>query len=106
MGKDLYVTNISFQATEEDLRKLFAVAGTVRSVNLLTDPKTGLLKGNGFVRMASEAEAKEAAVILDGALLINREIGVSLARDKAERAGQRPPEERPAKGKGHRGGRR
>ncbi len=106
MGKDLYVTNISFDATEEDLRKLFAVAGTVRSVNLLTDPRTGLLKGNGFVRMASEAEAKEAAVILDGALLINREIAVSLARPKPGPAGQGSPEERPAGGKGRKGGRR
>lgn len=82
MGKDLFVGNLSFEVTEEDLRKLFAVAGTVRSVHLVTDPKTGLFKGSGFVKMATEAEAKEAAVILDGALLINREIRVSVARPK------------------------
>lgn len=85
MGKDLYVGNIPFDATEEDLFKLFSVAGTVRSVNLVTDPRTGQFKGSGFVRMSTEKEAKEAAVILDDALLINRQISVSVARTPEEK---------------------
>ena len=76
MGKQLYVTNISFQATEEDMRKLFSVAGTVRSIKLLTDPQTGKFKGRGFVEMATVAEAKEAITTLDEALLIDRQISV------------------------------
>jgi RNA recognition motif-containing protein len=80
MGRQLYVTNISFQATEDDLKRLFAVAGRVRTVKLLTDPDSGHSRGMGFVEMGSEAEAKEAIVTLDDALLIDRQITVVEAR--------------------------
>ncbi len=93
MNKDLYVRNISFDATEEDLKKLFAVAGKVKSVHLVTDPKTGQLRGSGFVKMATEQDAKEALEILDGALLINRVIEVS------EALPQKPKEHNPRRGR-------
>lgn len=80
MGKDLYVTNISLEATEEDVRKLFSVVGKVAYIHLVTDAKTGQFKGCGYVKMASEADAKEAITTLDGARLINRIIAVCEAR--------------------------
>lgn len=80
MGKQLYVTNISFRATEEDLWKLFSVAGTVKHIKMLTDAVTGKFKGCGFVEMANAKEMKEAINTLDDALLIDRVITVVEAR--------------------------
>ena len=80
MGKELYVGHISNNASEDDLFKLFSVSGTVTSVHLITDPVTGEFKGCGYVRMATDAEAKEAIETLDCALLIDRVIVVSEAR--------------------------
>jgi RNA recognition motif-containing protein len=88
MGRELYVRHISDKATENDLRKLFAVAGTVASVRLITDPVTGQFKGCGFVKMATESEAHEALITLDGALLINRVIAVSEARPQKHPGGK------------------
>lgn len=81
-NKELFVTDISFDVEEEDLRKLFAVCGTVRSVHLLTDKKTGQFTGCAFVNMTSAAEAKDAVNMLDGARLINRCISVQPAKPK------------------------
>ena len=80
MGKELYVRHISEKATENDLRRLFAVAGTVTSVHLISDPQSGQFKGCGYVRMATDAEAREAIDTLDGALLIDRVVMVGEAR--------------------------
>jgi RNA recognition motif-containing protein len=80
MGKQLYVTNISFQATEEDIWKLFSVAGKVKHIKLLMDPATGKPKGCGFVEMATQKEVKEAIDTLDDCLLIDRQIKVEEAR--------------------------
>ncbi len=96
MGKELYVRHISEKATENDLRKLFAVAGTVTSVHLITDPQTGEFKGCGYVRMATDAEAAEAIETLDGALLIDRVVIVGEARPQKQKghpsgAGRRKP---------------
>jgi RNA recognition motif-containing protein len=79
MAKELYVGHLPFEATTEDLRKLFSVAGTVTSVHIITDPETGKSKGCGYVRMASEEQLKEAIECLDGALMENRVITVSMA---------------------------
>lgn len=81
MAKELYVGSISPKATEEDIIKLFSVVGTVTSVHLIRDPE-GQFKECGYVRMATEEQLKEAITILDGALLINRVISVSMARPK------------------------
>ena len=80
MGKLLYVTNISFEATEDDLRTMFSVAGTVRSIKLLTDPQSGKFRGCGFVEMSSDAEAKEAVNSLDEVIMIDRLLTVVIAR--------------------------
>ena len=91
MGKLLYVTNISFEATEDDLRTMFSVAGTVRSIKLLTDPQSGKFRGCGFVEMSSDAEAKEAVDSLDEVLLLDRLLTVVIARPSK-------PKESPAGG--------
>ncbi len=95
MARDVYVANISFEATEEDLRNLFTVSGTVKSVRLLNDPRTGLFRGTAFVQMANAAEAKDAIITLDGALLINRVISVTEALPKKPREStvESPPEQ-------------
>jgi RNA recognition motif-containing protein len=80
MSKDLYVRHISAEATEEDLRKLFSVCGKVTYIHMVKDAKTGEFVGCAFVKMATEAEARDAIVTLDEALLINRTILVSAAR--------------------------
>ncbi len=87
MGKELFVGHISEKVTENDLRKLFGVAGAVSSVHLVIDPETGQFKGCGFVRMATDKEAQEAISTLDGALLIDRIIAVSEARPQKQKSG-------------------
>jgi RNA recognition motif-containing protein len=82
MSKELYVGSISPRATEMDLRKLFAVSGRVTSLHLITDPVTGEFKRCGYVRMSTEEEAVDAIETLDGALLIDEIITVSVAREQ------------------------
>ncbi len=80
--RELYISEISFTAEEEDLRKLFALFGTVTSVHMVKDPKSGLFKGSAFIRMATPAQAKDALNSLDGTYLIDRCISVTAARPK------------------------
>ena len=105
MSKELYVGSISPKATEEDIRKLFSIAGTVTSVHMIRDPE-GQFKECGYVRMATEEQVKEAIEVLDGALLINRVISVSVARPKTTEKKRSfgsnrslSPDKRPAKGR-------
>ncbi len=93
MTKDLYVRNLPAGMTEEELRKLFSVAGKVSYIHLVTDAATGEFKGCGYVKMASEAEAKEAINCLDGARLESGQIKVSEARPRepgSKGGGRRP----------------
>jgi len=85
MGKELYVGSLSYETTEYDLEKLFSVSGRVTSVHLIVDLKTGEFKGCGYVRMSTEAEAKDAVDSLDGAMLIDRRITVSEAKPQKMR---------------------
>lgn len=80
MAKELYVGNMPYDATEDDLRRMFAVAGTVTSVHIITDAETGASKGCAYVRMSNEEELQEAIESLDGALLGDRLMTVSIAR--------------------------
>ncbi len=80
--KEIYVADISFEVEEEDLHKLFSVCGSVRGINMLKDERSGNFNGRAFIRMATDAEAKEAINMLDGTRLLNRCISVSAARDK------------------------
>lgn len=84
MAKELYVGHLPYEATQDDLRRLFSVAGTVTSVHIITDPATGKSKGCGYVRMASEEELQEAIECLDGALMENRVITVSIANPQKQ----------------------
>lgn len=69
MGVEIYVGHISGAVTEDEVRKLFSVVGTVTSVHLVTDPGTGELRGCGYVRMSTDEEAREAIDLLNGAKL-------------------------------------
>lgn len=91
MGRELYVRHISDKATENDIRKYFALAGRVVSVHLVTDAETGQFKGCGFVRMGSDEEAVEAIATLDGALLIDRVIAVSAATPQKKTGAKTAP---------------
>lgn len=107
MKNELYLGSISTKATEEDIRNLFSLVGTVTSIHLIRDPQTGEFKECGYLKMATAAEAKEAIETLDGALLINRVLTVSEARphpDQKKRKfgddrGKLAPARRPPKGR-------
>ena len=85
MEKKLYVGNISFQATEDDLRELFAKSGEVESVKMITDQFTGKPKGFGFVEMATEEDAKNAITALNGKTFKDRPITVAEAKPQQPR---------------------
>jgi RNA recognition motif-containing protein len=82
MRRELYVGSLPFETTEEDLRRLFTVAGKVQSVHIITDRDSGRSKGCGYVKMTTESEAKEAINSLDGATIEHRVITVSEAREQ------------------------
>lgn len=81
-GKDIHVTDISFDVEEEDLNKLFSVCGRVRSINMIINERSGKFEGRAFISMATDAQTKDAINMLDGTLLINRCIRVRATRDK------------------------
>ncbi len=95
MEAKLYVGNLSYQTTEDELRDLFAQAGTVVSVDLIKDRDTGSSKGFAFVTMGAQNEADNAIQLFNGRSLGDREIRVSIAR---------PREDRPQGGGGYRSG--
>jgi RNA recognition motif-containing protein len=82
MGKKLFVGNLSFDTTSEDLNELFARCGTVESAAVITDRATGRSRGFGFVEMASPTEAQKAIADLDGQEHQGRRLNVSEAREK------------------------
>jgi RNA recognition motif-containing protein len=85
MEKRLYIGNISFKATEENVRGLFAEIGEVVSINFGTDARTGKPKGFAFVVMASAGEAQKAIEALNGTLLLGRPLSVSEANTQEPR---------------------
>jgi len=87
MAAKLFVGNLSFQATEEDLRELFAQAGTVETVRIITDQFTGRPRGFGFVEMATKEEATKAVEMLNGRLFRDRNLVVDEARPQPQRGG-------------------
>lgn len=101
MSRELYIGNLSFAATEDDIRNLFSVSGTVVNLHLIKDPVSGLSKGCGYVKMANEKQAKAAINDLDGARLIDRVITVSLARPQkpvsSNPRNPKPPTRKPVK---------
>jgi RNA recognition motif-containing protein len=85
MAAKLFVGNLSFQATEEDLRELFAQAGTVETVRIITDQFTGRPRGFGFVEMATKEDAAKAIEMLNGRLFRDRNLVVDEARPQPQR---------------------
>ncbi|HEY3309605.1 MAG TPA: RNA-binding protein [Desulfuromonadaceae bacterium] len=76
MGVEIYIGQLAGTVTEDEVRKLFSVAGTVTSVHLVADPVSGQYRGCGYVRMSTEDEAREAVYLLNGAMLGDRLIVV------------------------------
>jgi RNA recognition motif-containing protein len=85
MDVKLYVGNLSYTTTEDDLQTLFAKAGQVASVALITDRDTGNSKGFAFVEMTTQTEAEKAITMLNGFSLNNRELKVNLAKPREDR---------------------
>jgi len=81
---NLYVGNLSQQASEEDLREAFKAFGNVTSVNIIKDKFSGVSKGFGFVEMEAKAEAQEAMQELNGSELKGTHIIVNEARPKSD----------------------
>lgn len=81
----MYVSNLGFQTSEDDLRKLFEQFGQVSSAKVITDRDTGRSRGFGFVEMASSDEADKAMSKLNGSELEGRAISVTVAREKENR---------------------
>ena len=92
----LFVGNLSFDTTENDLRDAFAAHGTVEEVKLMTDRDTGRPRGFGFVTMSAPEEAQAAIDALNGKQLDGRALTVNVAKPREERSG----------GSGHGGARR
>lgn len=95
MAKKLYVGNLAYRTTEEQVRDLFEGVGEVTSVTLITDRETGRAKGFGFVEMANDEDADEAIKRFNGYSLDSRNLTVNEAR---------PREERPPRSSGGYGG--
>jgi cold-inducible RNA-binding protein len=86
MGKKLYIGNLPYSVTETALRELFAQAGEVSSVSIITDRDTGQPRGFAFVEMASDAAAAQAISQINGKSLGERSITVAEARPQRERS--------------------
>ena len=85
MSTKLFVGNLSFNTTENDLHDAFAAHGTVAEVNLMTDRMSGRSRGFAFVSMGSPEEAQKAIEAMNGASLDNRALTVNIARPKEDR---------------------
>ena len=87
MSTKLFVGNLSFNTTENDLQDAFAAHGTVIEANLMMDRATGRPRGFGFITMSSPEEAQKAIDALNGADVGGRALTVNIARPREERSG-------------------
>ena len=87
MSTKLFVGNLSFNTTENDLQDTFAAHGTVVEANLMMDRATGRPRGFGFITMSSAEEAQKAIDALNGTELDGRALTVNIARPREERSG-------------------
>jgi len=92
----IYIGNLSYDVTEDDISQIFAEYGTVKRVQLPTDRETGRMRGFGFVEMSKEEEETAAIDALDGAEWMGRDLKVNKAKPRENRGG----------GGGRRGGNR
>ena len=87
MNNKLFVGNLSFNTTENDLQDAFAAHGTVLEANLMMDRTSGRPRGFGFVTMSSDEEAQNALNAMNGANMDGRNLTVNVARPREERSG-------------------
>jgi len=87
MNTKLFVGNLSFNTTENDLQDAFAAHGVVTETNVMMDRSTGRPRGFAFVTMGSPEDAQKAITAMNGATLDGRNLTVNEARPKEERAG-------------------
>lgn len=87
MSNKLFVGNLSFNTTENDLQDLFAAHGTVTEANLMMDRATGRPRGFAFVTMGTPEEAQKAVEALNGHSVDGRALTVNIARPREERSG-------------------
>ena len=87
MSTKLYVGNLSFNTSSQDLETMFAEAGTVQSANIVEDRDTGRSRGFGFVEMSSKEEAQTAISTLDGKEVDGRSLKVNEAKPRENRSG-------------------
>ncbi|NET32769.1 MAG: RNA-binding protein [Cyanothece sp. SIO1E1] len=85
----IYVGNLSFDATPEDITEIFAEYGTVKNVHMPKDRETGRLRGFAFVEMEADAEESAAIEALDGAEWMGRDIKVNKAKPREDRGSSR-----------------
>ena len=88
MSMKLYVGNLSFQTSSQDLESLFAGIGTVDSASVVEDRETGRSRGFGFVEMANQADGEKAISELDGQEFAGRQIKVNEAKPREDRGGR------------------
>src|SRR3982074_2488411 len=88
MSMKLYVGNLSFQTSSEDLQQLFAQAGTVESASVVEDRETGRSRGFGFVEMATKEEGEAAIQQFNGKEFNGRHLNVNAARPREDRGGR------------------
>lgn len=87
---NIYVGNLAYSVTEDELQTLFGEFGEVSSANIIIDKFTGRSKGFGFVEMPNNSEADEAIKALNGKVVQGRDIKVNQARPRGDRAPRRP----------------
>ena len=85
----IFVGNMSFQTTEEELRSIFEPYGEITSINVITDRDTGRPRGFAFVELGNDGEAAKAITELNGKELDGRALNVNEAKPKPERSGPR-----------------
>lgn len=88
MSQKLYVGNLPFAASEEDLKNLFSEAGAVESVKIVVDSYSGRSRGFGFVEMASKEEGEKAITLLNGKTFMERALVVNEARPQKKKGGE------------------
>jgi RNA recognition motif-containing protein len=87
VGKKLYVGNLGYDVTDDQLRGMFAPYGSVQTAQVITDRDTGRSKGFGFVEMGSDQEAQAAITGMNGKLADGRSLTVNEAKPKESRSG-------------------
>lgn len=101
---NIYVGNLSFDVSEDNLRQAFEPFGKVSSARIVKDKYSGQPRGFGFVEMAEQAEAQAAIENLNGKELLGRQINVNEARPRPERGRSGPGRQGPRKGRSGPGG--